>query len=1451
MFRARGFEGWDLVRSRRLCRRLREIFDPSGFELQADEILRLDPVFQWVLHTAREALRDSGHNGQREGVGAVFGNLSFPSAGLSRFAEATWIARGEGLGSDALRALGRDQIDPRNRFNSGLPALLLERALGLGLPCHALDAACASSIYAIKTACDWLEDGRADLVLAGAVNCADDLFIHMGFCALNALSRSGRSRPFHAEADGLVPAEGAGFVALKRLDDAIADGSTIHGVLRGIGLSNDGRSRGALVPSSKGQARAIARAYRSASITPGDVSLVECHATGTQIGDATELASMASAFGESGAPIPIGSLKSNFGHPITVAGVAGLIKVLGAMQAETLPPNLPVDRPIAELDSGRFRLVQEAEPWDRPAGGVRRAGISAFGFGGNNGHMIVEEYLPPGARGDGDGVVMITANHRPRLPLAIVGIGVRASDCTGAKAFTKALLAGETRLQAGPDGELEGRCEALGIDIGELGIPPADLRQTLIQQLLMLEVGREAMAAVASLAKEKTGVFVGMGTDAEVARYGARWRVEDWLESLGAGSAGIDELRDAVIPALEAAGVVGTMPNIPANRLNRHFDLQAASCTVSAEERSGLVALELACSALHKGEMDAAIVGAVDLCCEPVHRDAANRLLDPQRRIPGDAAVALVLKRLADAERDGDLVIAKVTPPTLLFTDESDDGATHSIEWGQGTSGTDLSARFGHAHAASGLLHLAAAALSVHHRRRADGQPWVSSRERQAVLRYDAMEGHPGRPWSISEANGARRSLEMSPTIEIYDGADRDEVLDALAKGRMSAKGAPHPGGARLVIVAAGTTQIEARRQRAQAHLGSGAPAGVGVHFRPGPVQGETAFVFSSAGAAYAGMGRELLQVLPELGDQVCRPSKGLAEAMRWVFSSDEQAPTPSERLWAAATLCQFHAQLSLEMLGLQPEAAIGYSSGESSSLFAFGVWRDMDAMRAEIEASGLFDRELGGTFEAIARVWGEPEGRVDWQMWTVIAPTDEVRAAIAGEERLRLAIVHSPSDCVIGGEAEACARVIEVLGSSRCFRLDYNLAVHTPEIEEVRDSWLEVHRREVHPVEGLRFYTGAGARAYVPEREACAEAIYGQAAAELDFPAVIRQAWSDGVRIFVEHGPQGACSGWIREILGSDKDEAVVVALDRKGRGVEQLLDAVGTLLAAGVDVQTRQLFEALEGSGPSLDTVAGLADPGDPRLLVLPSHPDPVRLSAGTHQGDSMIENVKPSDVLAVVPEGHQRQLMAPAPALPSVLGGLLGHEPSPVVQMAAPPVPAAPPAVAAPVASAPSTLVPPAAVVEPNGDGFQAHFAHLSRAHEEFIATQSEVHERFLAMSQRMQAAVMGSARVATVPVMQASVSMQEARPAAPGDSEPAQSPVVAAKPAAPKSPRQEPQPRRSQPGSRPKSVDRLSIARLWRFMLRGRSRRSLDRISLLRMATPARCGCPSRLCCSPTG
>ena len=469
-------------------------------------------------------------------------------------------------------------------------AELVRRALDLDAGSHCLDAACASSLYAIKLACDRLQDNSADLMLAGAVQGADDLFLHIGFCALNALSRTGRSRPFHRDADGLVPAEGAAFVALKRLSDARRDGDTIHGVIRGIGLSNDGRGKGLLAPAEEGQQRAMLAAYASAGFGPERVGLLECHATGTPVGDATELASTAGVFSACNA-VPIGSLKSNLGHLITTAGAAGLIKILEAMRAGQRPPTLHADEPTAALDNRPFRLLDRVESW--PAQSPRIAAISAFGFGGNNAHLIVSE---------DDASIVDAPVERARAPMAIVGLGTIVANAGNRDAFRDALFSGRNLLDANGEGRMSG----IDLDLDGLRFPPRDLAQTLPQQLAILQASREALAETRALPRERTGVFIGMEPDPEIARYGTRWRLaqpgvdDDWLTVA----------RNAVVAPLEAAAVVGGMPNIPANRLSSQFDLAGPAFSIQAGAASGLVALRIAARALAHGELDAAIVGA-------------------------------------------------------------------------------------------------------------------------------------------------------------------------------------------------------------------------------------------------------------------------------------------------------------------------------------------------------------------------------------------------------------------------------------------------------------------------------------------------------------------------------------------------------------------------------------------------------------------------------------------------------------------------------------------------------------------------------------------------------------------------------------------------------------------------------------------------------------------------
>jgi acyl transferase domain-containing protein len=1250
----------------------------TGFsaDAESEELRALDVSFHWLLRAAREALGPVGHTGRSARAGLIIGNLSFPTGATARFAERVWLDE-QGLAA-ACEAAGLVRPAASNRFMSWLPARLVATALGLDAPGHALDAACASSLYAIKLACDRLHDGSADLMVAGAVNAADPLILHAGFTALAALSRSGRSLPFNKGADGLVPAEGAAVVVIKRLADARAAGDRVLGVIRGIGLSNDGRGRGFLAPSEAGQVRAMRAAYASAEMSPAAVSLLECHATGTLVGDAAEVHSTQEVFAAAGVDeLAIGSLKSNLGHLVTAAGAAGIIKVLGGFAAGLRPPMLGTEAPIDVLIDSPFRLVAEAERWG--AEGPRVAAVSAFGFGGNNAHLIISEE-DPGI----EATRFIAVRPAPRI--AVVAIGARVGDTTGAEAAARALLL---------DLPWSARRTEVELAIEGLKFPPRVIEQALPQQLLVLEAAREATAGL-TLPRERTGVFVGIGCDPEIARHGLRWRLADlvarWSARTGSPvpSEWLSAARRGVDPELTAEAVVGSLPNIPANRINVQLDLAGPGHTVSAEQASGVVALRIAARALREGELDAAIVGASDLSQEAVHRAALAEL--GERHATGDAAVVLVLRRLADAQAAGQPVLAVLEEGFDVEPERGSgagaagrEGTGEAPCFGDGEGAVDPCVR-GVAHAAAGLMHVAAAVMSVHHGVRPVGgkaMPWLG--ERRATTRTRVLAGND-ETVIVSGVGPAAALRSVRPRLYVYGGADRRGVLQALADGRES-----QDGPARLVIAAADERERQALAVQARHAVEHGARLPEGAAYRDAPIGGELAFVFTGAAASYWGMGRELAAALPEIMRQLETRYVHLAGATAWIHGPTPAPGHPLDQLWASVFLCQLHAEVSRRVLGLAPQATIGYSSGETNALFASGAWRDIDAMARESRDSPVFATEIVGEFAAARRAWRRAgQGGGAWRTWSVAAPVARVREALQDEPLAHLTIINTPEDCVIGGEAGACERVIDRVGRERGLPLGYEMMAHCPEIEEIRAAWYELHHRATWAVPGVRHYSAGRTGAFTATAEAAAAAITAQALTTLDLPRMIEQAYADGVRVFVEHGPRGLCSGWIRRILGDR--EHVAVSLDAAGRdGVRQLANAAAGLIAAGVAVDREGLARAL---GTEVVGEAGA-------VLRVPAH-----------------------STIAIPPLAGGVQVMPLAPVLVPVLESAAVSAPGRATEHA----------VGSTVVL--ESAVRGHAIATPEVVAGTRLRSPLHAVHGEFLAAQAAAHTQFLAMRQRMQ-------------------------------------------------------------------------------------------------------------------
>lgn len=377
-------------------------FDPARFGIPPKALYSIDPMQLLALEAVRRALADAGYldsEFDREQTAVIIG----ASGGLGELGE-HYVTRSE------LTARLADPAplleDLPEWTEDTFPGILLNVIAGrvanrfdLGGANFVVDAACASSLTAIELAVSQLEAGRCRLAIAGGVDTKLSPFGYLCFSKTPALTPKEISRPFDREADGILLGEGAAMVVLKRLADAEADGDRIYAVIKAAASASDGKALGLTAPRPEGQRRAFIRAYQKAGIDPATLGLYEAHATGTRLGDETEVASIGGFLAEHGA-LPgrcaVGSHKALIGHTKATAGVSGLIKAALALYYRTLPPQPFVTRPLAAFTDpqGPLALLQEPYPW-LASECPRRAAVSAFGFGGTNCHAVLEEYRDP------------------------------------------------------------------------------------------------------------------------------------------------------------------------------------------------------------------------------------------------------------------------------------------------------------------------------------------------------------------------------------------------------------------------------------------------------------------------------------------------------------------------------------------------------------------------------------------------------------------------------------------------------------------------------------------------------------------------------------------------------------------------------------------------------------------------------------------------------------------------------------------------------------------------------------------------------------------------------------------------------------------------------------------------------------------------------------------------
>jgi PfaB family protein len=1217
--------------------------DLGAFDKTLPELRNWDPYYQWTFHLCSKALSDARCDRQDHSrSGLILGNLAFATESSEGLLEEALIHI---LESEVNFLEGRE-LPTRNYpyadvdlHHSARPAQLCGKYFGFGLDPFAIDAACASSLYVVDLACRKLWSGEADLMVAMGVNRAEMIAMQVGFSQLGAYSPTHRCKPFDKNADGLVVGEGGGALVLKKLSDALAAGDEIHCLIMGTGLSGDGQEGGLLTPSSKGQIQAMHSAYSLTGIDPASIDLLECHGTGTPVGDSVELQSIRSIFQSSRTrALAVGSVKSMVGHCLSSAGMASLIKVILAMKKQCLPPTL-MESPCAFLEENKdwIEPVRLPLPWNRH-NGPRRAGVSGFGFGGTNAHTILQEWdselEEPG----------IFPGFAPPEKVAIVAMDCEVGTISGLSELRSALSSQVSMEDQDLSShwpsctstrQLEGSRHAhflkdRKIPIGRFRMTPREMEHLLPQQLLMLELAdrcmRENPRIQKTLDPDKTGVVIGLNWHPHLANHTIRLKAARSLSLLldrlnrkcsqAQWEELLEEYKNLVSSPVIAEDVIGDIPNFPANRISTEFDLKGPSFVVFQEENSGLKALEIARAYLQTSTVDTMIVGAVDLPLEMKYVLANQREL--LQTIPySEGGAILILKRLEDSQKLDLSAYAQVeslssctgsglSAEIETLVGQFQPSLTSSLNPALDTplsleerNSFSLDDRLGYARAAQGLLGIISASLMIAQRwiplpgsssSETDSKilPWLRDSEdsvRRILLHGSTREdyhqvlilGDTGQFAKVEAVSG-------EPVLSLYAGKTHRDLSEALLSGnRIYDTRNLDPGLKILSVVSKSHAELESRTREAIGYLREDPDQILdpnGTYYLKSPLYkpGSLAVVYPGFGNIYPGMGRSLLSRFPHLIHSLERRT----DHARTLSASDVlwQADNPDlysmsvmEISTATTFLSCVLTRLFLDTYQLKPDHVIGFSGGEINSLCALDLW-DMNHYFEDAKRSPLFSNIACGEFQALPdHLRGQSP--VDWRTFLIQAEETEIQNALQGKEGVYLLMVNAPGECMIGGLNAACEEFLARSGLENR-RIPMPQIYHSELLAPFKDELFELWDREFKDPGDLVFHSHARAKSYRADRSEIARSLVETCTSCVRFEPVVEKAYEDGVRVFLELGPNSSVSRYIQKILKDRPHLTVAVNLKERSE-LLQLAHGLGILASQGVGLDLCEFQNSL----------------------------------------------------------------------------------------------------------------------------------------------------------------------------------------------------------------------------------------------------------------------------------
>lgn len=1287
-------------------------FDSSGYSSPKEQLDKLDDVFQWSLHVTREALTDAGmwqSDKDLVKTGVILGNYTFPTKLSNELVLPSWRKQlkeklSEQLGSELSfveDAVVGEHI--ANRNVCGYPTSVVADACNMKGPQFAIDAACASALYAIKLAAYYLESGRADVMVAGGVCAPDAWLIHTSFSDLKAYSPNNSSIPFDKDSTGIQTSQGAGAVVLKRLEDAINDGDEIYCVIEACGLSNDGAGKHLLSPNPDGQILAYQRAFQATELTPDDIDYIECHATGTPLGDQTELNSLEAFFGDKIKNIKLGSVKGNTGHLLTVAGLTSLMKLILSLQHQQLVATLNLNKPRQsqhELVTAN-NIVTSNQPWPtkKQAGKKqsRIAGVSAFGFGGTNVHLLISDDIKQ----------KYNSKLIPSVPAAIVGMGAHFGKITSLTQFEDAIFNNKSHYSKEEQVKAKGfntdskiACvDDIEISPLELKIPPTELKQFNHQQLLMLKVAQETLYDAGfnlnDCIKERRNiaVIIVMELDLKIHLRRAKAELPQFLESLLAQSGLSKEEVDfdyllqacseSVLNDLNANEVLSYIGNIMASKISSIWNFSGASFTLSGDGSGVTNALDIGQLMLSAGDVEGVLVGAVDMLCKVEELDAMgdNKMpwqSDNDTLQIGEGAGCVLLMRdeyarqhklkryatlkeqvhhnnaheeIAIADKLRDLVARQSLDKAQIGLIDLTAFAEPELalsefncmqHLAQETALSNTSSTFGYTRVAAPIASLIKTSLSLYHRYLpatkewpkaqqsifeqwqgnefycpVETYPWLKSQNkpRHAVISSIAPNGSffvtllEEAGWS-DEHQSNTRQLTVFPLIAEHEAGlnvlinqyakitNTDDFNQARIQAIKQLKQAPRNYKVMMLVVN-NVKEFISELALASKHLNSmpetnwKTPKGSFYAAQAMPENSKVSLVYPGGFNSYPMLAKGLFRLVPsllrKLDDDMDDGSTAMAA--NWLYpksltpiSINELIKREQEMLQdipamlsSGTSLSILYTQLIKDCLKVKPSFAFGYSLGETSMLFANNIWPTKGRNSESLRASPLFKDVLTGNKNLIREVWDISADVANKDVWQSVAALGDIRG-LSGKvnqyDKVYITHINSHNEAILAGQPDAL--------TSLCAELDMDFVkmpvAHVLHCEVMRACELplaDLNRYEaMAPEDGMQFISASTYDVIANyESDALAAANGDSLCRMVDFPALMEKSYSLGSRFFIEVGPGGTCSRWLKEHF-NDRDVAVASVVQRGHSDLRSFTQLAVQLISYRVPLDLDWLF-------------------------------------------------------------------------------------------------------------------------------------------------------------------------------------------------------------------------------------------------------------------------------------